>query len=504
MANTIAREGARSTLITFVGAGIGLFTTLFVLTKYLSPEEVGLTRLIIEVATLLSGLGLLGLTTSINRYFPYFKDEGSSAESSRGQVHHGFLFYVLVVALLGCLVAFPLYGLLHLPISEVFGRNSALFVDYYWLVLPLSLAIVLWTIWELYAIQLLHLSAPKTIREILLRLLMLGLYLLYAAHWLSLDGLVWGLIVVYVLCCVIALGYLGRLIPLSLKHDWAFVPQQMRRGFGRFTALAVLSTVGTMLATRMDLLMVTIVDEGGLGSTAVFSIAFFMASFIDIPTRAIISITTPHIAQAMKDRDHERTSTLYQQTSYYQLFVGLVIFALLWANIDNIYSIMPQGELYRGGKHAFLLLALAKIVEITLTGSHPIVSCSPYYHWNLYYTLGFCAVAFLANLYLIPLWGVEGAAAATLLSNLVCYGLQQGLLWHRLGIHPLSTRQLLLLPLVGVLFLLGWLLPSWNNSWIDLILRSAALLLATLGLGYVLGLSPEAEAFVRQRIFRQR
>lgn len=504
MRRTIARESFLSTIITYIGTGIGFLTTFFVLTKYLTKEEVGLTRTLIEVATLLSGLGLCGLTTSINRYFPYFRDEEPKADKKKRTTHHGFFYYICLIAFLGSLVALPLYAILREPLGNLFTQNSSLFVEYYWVVIPLALCIIFWSAWELYTVQLLHLSIPKAIREMGLRVLLLAVYLLFAFDLINQPQMVWSIVIVYGLCALMALYYLGRIIPLNLSHDWSFITPEMRRDFGRFSGLTVLATLGTMLAGRMDFFMVTLVDRGGLDSVAVFSIAFFMASFIDIPARAIIGITTPHIAEAMKQGDKSKVNKLYQDASYYHLLLGLLVFALIWCNIDNLYQIMPNGAEYSSGKYIFLFLGFAKLVDVTFTGSHPVVSNSRYYHWTLYYMLWFCLVAFLANLYLIPRLGTVGSAVATLISGIICYGTQQSLVSRRLGVHPFSERLLRLIPFALALWISGALLPSLDSAWLDGLLRTSIMLVTALGSLYLLRLSPEAEGFIAQQFKRRR
>ncbi len=69
--------------MTYMGVAVGFFTTFFVLTRWLSPEEIGLTRLLVEIATIASTLALLGLTSSISRYFPSFKEGG---RRGRGEI----------------------------------------------------------------------------------------------------------------------------------------------------------------------------------------------------------------------------------------------------------------------------------------------------------------------------------------------------------------------------------------------------------------------------------
>ena len=63
----VVRQSIKGTLMNYVGVAIGFITTFFVMTKYLTQEEVGLTRVMADAAILLSGLGALGTNTSALR-----------------------------------------------------------------------------------------------------------------------------------------------------------------------------------------------------------------------------------------------------------------------------------------------------------------------------------------------------------------------------------------------------------------------------------------------------
>ena len=130
----IARQSIRGTIVTYMGVFVGFLTTFFVLTRFLTAEEIGLARVLIDVATLLCGLMQLGTSSSIIRFFPYFKPQEEDTEDSS---KNGFFFWTIVVPFIGFLIFCLLYWALHVPISNLFAEKSQLFVDYYYLVLPL-------------------------------------------------------------------------------------------------------------------------------------------------------------------------------------------------------------------------------------------------------------------------------------------------------------------------------------------------------------------------------
>ncbi len=68
----IIRQSIKGTIVNYVGIAIGFFTTFFVLT-FPYRREIGLTRVLIEAATLIVGLAQFGANSSIVRFYPILK-----------------------------------------------------------------------------------------------------------------------------------------------------------------------------------------------------------------------------------------------------------------------------------------------------------------------------------------------------------------------------------------------------------------------------------------------
>ena len=63
----IARQSIRGTIVTYLGVAVGFVTTFFVITRFLTAEDIGLARVLIDAATLFIGLAQLGTNASILR-----------------------------------------------------------------------------------------------------------------------------------------------------------------------------------------------------------------------------------------------------------------------------------------------------------------------------------------------------------------------------------------------------------------------------------------------------
>lgn len=134
----VIKQSIRGTIVNYAGIVIGFVTTFFVLTAYLTQKEVGLTRMMVDAAILFASFAQLGTSSSIIRFFPFFKDED--------QKHHGFFFWTLVIPIVGFFVFLLVEKLLHGIIVDTFSEKSELFVNYYRFVFPLSLFMLYQTV----------------------------------------------------------------------------------------------------------------------------------------------------------------------------------------------------------------------------------------------------------------------------------------------------------------------------------------------------------------------
>ena len=75
MMGVIARQSIKGAMANYLGVAIGFFVSFFILTRYLTQEEIGLTRVMVDAALLFSSLAQLGTNASIVRFFPWFKSE---------------------------------------------------------------------------------------------------------------------------------------------------------------------------------------------------------------------------------------------------------------------------------------------------------------------------------------------------------------------------------------------------------------------------------------------
>ena len=132
----IQQQSIRSTVIILLGFGLGAFNMLVLVPKIITPEQLGLTRLIADAAITLATLCTFGSLSVVNKFFPFYK-------SYLPPKKNDLPFLSLIICLIGFSII-CLFGYLGRDIIfRKFNERSPLFVEYSYLVYPFCLLLLL-------------------------------------------------------------------------------------------------------------------------------------------------------------------------------------------------------------------------------------------------------------------------------------------------------------------------------------------------------------------------
>lgn len=466
----VVRQSLKGTLVNYIGVLLGVFVQLYVVTKYLDPEVVGLTKVVYEVSLLAASFALLGSSHSSMRFYPYFRNK------DRGD--HGFFYYYLAIPLIGVVLLSAILLLFKSQIIRFFGAQCPVFEDYFIWVLPLMVILTFWQFFENYANIHMRIAIPKAVREVGMRLLMLCCYLAYGFGYVGVEGLIISFLFAYGGCLLATGSYALHIAPPTFRSAHEVLTPELKRRFGRYTAFLILTAASSNIMAQLDLFMLSSVK--GMFSGGIYTIVLYMAAVIEMPTRSISAISSPLAAEAIKAGHHEEAEKLYKQVSIHQLMACSMLLLLVAINLENIYAVLPRGEFYAQGYYAVLFLGLSKLIYSTFNFGNILISYSRYYYWTFIISLVLFVLTIFSNLYLIPLYGISGAALATLITSVLSYSFQQYVVQRKLHTNPLSIKTLIQIAIVIVLYLLNLCIPSMDNPWMDMTIRS--LLIGGLGL----------------------
>lgn len=433
----IAQQSIQTTIFSYIGVVLGYVNVLWLYPYALDATELGTFRTIQDLGLLFVPFAQLGVGHGITRYFPKLERNQSA-----------FLSYSLAFSLLGFAVVSLLFFGFKDQVIGLFTTNSPEVINFLGVVLLITLFALLSSVLDAYGRSYLKVAIPTFFREVFLRALTSVLVGIYLLDWINFDQVMQGLVAVYGFSLLGVLVYLIWLGKVSLDFRWKSFPPGFRSSFLRFSLITFLATAASTLIMKIDSIMVS--SMVSLEANAIYSIAFYMALVVELPRRAISQVSMPVIADHFAKNQISEINVLYRQISNRQLYICLLLFGLIWCNIDSIYHFVPNREIYQAGKMVVFYIALGKIFDVAFSVNSEILVFSKYYRFNLVLTIGMSFLIIAANYWLIPIYGIEGAAMGSagvmLAFNLIKYGY----LKIKLQLDPFSYETLKIL-FVGTL-----------------------------------------------------
>lgn len=482
----VIKQSIRSSIIAYLGVAIGYVNVLWLYPYFLSTEQVGLFRLIQSSAYLLATIGQIGLGQSLVKFFPEQKG------------NKGFLSSILIGGILGFLLLSTIALVFRESIVSYFSKESALFVDYFQVTILVSFLIIQFQILEAFSRSLLRIVIPTLLRDIGLRVLTTLALILYGFEFISFQSLIYSLLGVYGLVFIGLAVHLRIQGHLPLKVSFGFLKKGVWKRILTFGLYSLIGAGGTQIILQIDSIMIS--GALGLEATGVYTIAFFIGVVIEMPKRAITQISSALLAQAFNKGDMAAVKKLYQQTSINQMIIGTLLLIGIWANLDSIYSFIPNNEAYLNGFNVVLFIALGKLSDMAFGTNGEIIVMSKYYRFNVLAVSLLAVLTIVLNLVLIPKYGIEGAAVASFISMLIFNILKFGFVWSKFRIQPFTYATIKFILIAGLTLLCNYVIPTIENIYLDIVFRSSVITVSLLVLTYVFKVSNEINGLLNSRL----
>ncbi|MDR0368002.1 MAG: polysaccharide biosynthesis C-terminal domain-containing protein [Bacteroidales bacterium] len=442
----VIRQSIKGTIVNYAGAFVGFIMTYFIMMRYLTAEEIGLTNVLLNAGLLFAGLASLGTNASIIRFYPYFKN---SEEKD-----HGFFFWTLLLPLIGFFIVLMFFLIFKDTITGFFLRESPLFVDYSNFVIPLALFSLYISVFETNSNVLMRIVIPKFIREVVIRLMLICVYLLYGLGIFTQYQFIIAFCMVYGIALLLNIFYMFSLDKVSLKPDVKYIDKKLRTDIGSYTLFLIIASLGTTVTPMLNTFFIS--SKMGLDYNGIFTIAMYTVAIIEIPYRSLGAISQPEVSRAIKEKDAVKANRLCKSVSFHQLLVGSLLFFFIWINIDFFFDVLPNGDYYRAGKWVVFILGLSRLFNSAFSIGTTVLNFSKYYYYSFLFTFGLTALSIFLNLKLIPIWEINGAALATLFSFFIYFSCLLGLTYYKMKVSPFSLKQLAVFGLMIGLFLLNF------------------------------------------------
>jgi len=482
----IIRQGIKHSLVNYIGAGVGVVSMLFIYP--LQTEAYGLARFLTDSAILFIPLSLLGSNVLPVRFFPAFEDRASG--------HHGFLGWLLLIALAGAVLTIILAWIFWEPVIGYYTEVSPLYERFLIYFIPILILRGIIQLLISYTSNFHRIVIPSLLNDLLFKVsLPVFILLVYHGHW-ELKTFVIGLVVNFALVLLGLILYLVHLGQWRLKVDWPAFRGPVIREMKEYGFYGFLGTISSTIAVNIDLFMIgTMISPT---ATGVYGIASIMANLINRPHVAISTIAAPILMKAWQQGDREEISRIYRKSAVNALAPGILIFLLIWLNLGDIYQIMPNSAVISENRTAIFLLGMAFIVNLATGVNSEVMIYSSLFKTHFWAVVALSLINILLNYWLIGKMGITGAALGTLIAYMVYNAFKCGAILVRFGMHPFGRGMFRLFLLSAGLFLLFQYLPLTGSTWADLILRSALIGLSYVALIFRLRVSEDIDQLIRK------
>lgn len=486
----IKRQTIKSTVYIYAGTVLGFITTALLFPKYFTEDQNGVLSLLVSYALLFAQFATLGFNGATIRFFPYFRNQEKR--------HHGFLFILLMVTFLGFLLFLAIYYGLRPIVLESNEEKSPLFVKYFDYIIPLTFFQLLFLALDSYNRVLYNATTGMLLKEFVQRLLILFSFLIFFLSWIAFDGF----IVLYTL----SFGAITFLMILFLfwrkefhvKPDFSLLDKEMRKGLLNLSVFSFLTGFSGFAVTSIDRIMLN--EYFSTYETGIYFVVFNFGTLIVLPSRALKGIAPTLIADAFKNNNLEKVGIVYQKSTITQFIIGLYLLLGIWGNIDNIFQLLPDS--YAAGRYVILLIGLMNLVKMLSGVGDVVISYSKYYKYYTFFMVLWLILLVITNFIFIPIYGMNGAALASLIAMVIISLLQFWFIFTKFGFQPYGIPQILALAIACITYLIVIILPEAGHFLIDILLKGTVISVIFLPAIYFLKLSADFNS-VADGIFKK-
>ena len=396
----VLRQSFKNVLATYLGFAIGALNTLFLFTYFLSKAQYGLVSYITSTATILSPLIAFGVNNTLVRYYTAYRDKKEQAQ------------FNLMLCFLPLLIIVPatFVGVIgYEQIAQWLSAKNEEVRDYVFLIFLTSVAMAYFEIAYAWTRVQLKTVFGNFLKEVFHRV---GVMLLLLAIYLQLidfHQLIWGVFLVYALRML--LMFVFAFYVRRPQFAWG-LPKNKREVF-LYSFFVILS--GSVASVLMDIDKFMLNQYLPIGEIAVYNVAIFTATVIAIPYRSMYQIVSPLTAQFMNQSKLKELSDLYKRSTVNTYFVSMVICVLIIVNAQQCYALLPDKD-YSTGLTVLVIISVVKLSDALVGFNNAVLLNSPYYRTVLFLGVFLVIGTVLMNMWLIPLYGINGAGLATLIA----------------------------------------------------------------------------------------
>ena len=435
----IFKQSLKNTLIIYLGFLIGGINTIVLYARFLKEEYYGLVTFVLSSSNLIMPLIAFGLHNTIIKFF-------SAYNSKEGKDR--FLSSVIFLPLLISLAVGYFWGFFHHKIVNSISEENSIVTNYTIYIYIVATSCAYFEVFYSWAKVQLQSVFGNLLKELYNRVaVMICLFAVYF-NVITKEEFIIYLSYAYIFRTFLMMGYALRLyrpkISFALPDNFLEVL--------KYSAYILLA--GSAGAIVLDIDKVMIPGKEGFAIAAYYTVAVFIGSFIEAPSRAMTQIIQPLTSKSINENNPKEVESLYRKSSINLLVIGGLFFILVNTNISELFKLLPDSG-YSGGELVVLMISFAKLFNMSLGNSTAIINNSRFYRISLPVGMGMAlSVVFLNNYFYYDLdLSTDGLALSTLLGILIFGTFKLWYVRKKLKMYPFNFQTVMTLIIIITFFL---------------------------------------------------
>ncbi len=480
----IRRQGIKNTITGYLGIIIGFINLIIIQPRFLTAEEIGLTRILYSFSLLVAMIVPLGIGNATIRYFPLFKESKSN--------HHGFFAFMNLFPLIGYLLTALFIWVFRDFILNQYRRESPLFLEYFNYVFPLIFFNAFIAVLNIYCNSNFKSTVPAFLNDVFVRILIIIVISIYFLKIITLNQFIAIYCGVYGIQFLILLAYIFKFDRPRIKIDWKVFREKKMFSLVKYGMLLWFAGLASMGLKYFDSIMIG--KFMPLAFVGIYSIVAFIPTVIEAPLNAFEKIAAAKISFAWSAGDHNQINDIYHKSSLYMFLVGGFLFLNINANIHTLLQFLPPQ--YRQGELLVLILSIGTLFNMATGLNAPILFNSDRYRWGALFLVSLSIIILALQMIFIPAFGLTGAALATSMASVIYNTMLFVTVYKFFGLQPFNRKNLRVLSIVIIVFALIFFLPHLENCYADIIFRTIIVSAGYLLLVYFARVVPELHKYI--------
>ncbi len=479
----VLKQSLNNTIITYLGFGIGALNVLFLYTNFMSDEYYGLINVILSAATILMPILAFGVPNALVKFYSGFTDEGHT---------DNFLTLMLLLPLALILPIALLSYFAYNAIGSFLATENPIVKGYVWYIFLIGMCMAYFEVFYAWAKVQMKSVFGNFLKEIFCRIGQTVLLFLLYFEEINIDFFLMGLVGLYVLRMLLMKFYAYYL----RMPKFGFRLPENAGTIVKYSALIILGGSAAIILLEVDKVMIN--QFIPIKNVAYYSVAGFMAVAVAVPVRAMHQITYPLTAKLLNKKDDFGLLQLYRKSSLTLFIISGLLFVLLLLNLNDIYVLLPDN--YSTGIQIVFWIGLAKVFDALMGNSNSILYNSDYYQAILFMGVGLAILTILLNIWLIPNYGLNGAAIASFMAFFVYNVVKLFYIKSKFRMAPFTTETIKVAALLLALALIFYFIQFPFHPLLNIALKSLLMTVFYLGALYRFKISEDVYGVLRKFI----